>query len=323
MSRRYKGAILSSTAANVTSSVATGAWTVQTQMQQAAANTWPGVGLPVTNRTLTPAQAAALDSYGIGDTITFTNTNDVQTFSKKNASFATVTCVGASGNDGNAGARGGGGGTVSGRVDFTQATYYVYVGGRGTTGVCNTVGGTGGYNGGGSILDTGNSGWIVAGAGGASDIRLVGGAWNNATSLNSRILVGGGGGAGSRNGGSSVGGVGAYPTGGNGTTQDGSGGFGGTQSAGGAGGTSCTNNCGEAFSWPGTFGAGGNIFCGCNHLGGPGGGGWYGGGTGANHMGGGGGGSSYYNANYVTNFSHTSGTVGSNNTGQVVIVIGG
>jgi hypothetical protein len=63
---------------------------------------------------------------------------------------------------------------------------YLYLGGAGVNNV-------GGYNGGGSITrqDVINSNYAVAG-GGASDVRLMSGAWDNATSLNSRIMVAGG-----------------------------------------------------------------------------------------------------------------------------------
>ena len=66
---------------------------------------------------------------------------------------------------------------------------YVYVGGKGgntsslTSGVV-----AGGYNGGGYRYG-------YKGGGGATDIRLKSGTWNNSTSLLSRIIVAGGGGS--------------------------------------------------------------------------------------------------------------------------------
>lgn len=69
---------------------------------------------------------------------------------------------------------------------------YVYVGGQGT----NTA--VGGYNGGDSLLP-GEEAFGSSG-GGATDIRLTGGAWNSFDSLKSRIMVAaGGGGANYRN----------------------------------------------------------------------------------------------------------------------------
>ena len=92
------------------------------------------------------------------------------------------------------GAQGGGGpkgGYVSGYINLTaNDTLYIYAGGKGLS--SNSSSGTGGYNGGGSTEAT--SGKRGPTGGGATDIRLVSGTWNNATSLNSRIMVAAGGG---------------------------------------------------------------------------------------------------------------------------------
>lgn len=82
------------------------------------------------------------------------------------------------------------GGYATGTVNLTAGqTIYVYVGCQGTNP-------TGGWNGGGDSLDgiypDGDSG----AGGGATDIRLSGGNWNDGSSLASRILVAGGGGGG-------------------------------------------------------------------------------------------------------------------------------
>jgi len=66
---------------------------------------------------------------------------------------------------------------------------YIYVGGEGPSNA--TVTNIGGYNGGG--YSGNNSGANSYGGGGATDVRLVSGAWNNATGLNSRIMVAAGG----------------------------------------------------------------------------------------------------------------------------------
>ncbi len=80
------------------------------------------------------------------------------------------------------GSRGGKGGYSKGIIQLTKGTkLYAYVGGKG-------VGSSGGFNGGGDGGPAGNGG------GGATDIRLVGGVWNNPASLASRIIVAGGGG---------------------------------------------------------------------------------------------------------------------------------
>ena len=80
---------------------------------------------------------------------------------------------------------------TSGSIYLTKGTeIYVYVGGRGST-ACETNAG-GGYNGGGSAGPTGCS----YSGGGATDFRVTAGAWNDAASLRSRIMVAAGGGAG-------------------------------------------------------------------------------------------------------------------------------
>ncbi|MEG1705123.1 MAG: glycine-rich protein [Clostridia bacterium] len=82
----------------------------------------------------------------------------------------------------NLASRGGKGGYAKGQKYFTKGTrIYAYVGGQG-------AGDKGGFNGG------GNAGPKANGGGGATDIRIIGGAWNDNLSLNSRIIVAGGGG---------------------------------------------------------------------------------------------------------------------------------
>jgi hypothetical protein len=90
---------------------------------------------------------------------------------------------------------GGKGGYTRGNIYLSSGeTLYLYVGGMPTTDV-------GGYNGGASVKTSEYTSQWGAPGGGATDVRLVNGAWNAATSLSSRIMVaGGGGGAGSRGG---------------------------------------------------------------------------------------------------------------------------
>ena len=145
-----------------------------------------------------------------------------------------------------------GGGTNGGRGAYTSGIMYLesnerlyfYVGEQGASEAS--------FNGGGA----GNTSNYYAG-GGATDVRLISGPWNDETSIDSRIMVAaGGGGAGS----SSAGGIGGALVGGSGNGS--SKGLGGSQSAGGSG-------AGTAGSF-GTGGAGGSSSAGA-------GGGYFGG----------------------------------------------
>ena len=107
-------------------------------------------------------------------------------------------CYGASGGGGNGASfhenydAGGLGGYTSAIMAVLDTTIvYCYVGGAGYYGAgTNQYGGmVGGWNGG------GNGGNSTSGSGGgATDFRVVGGAWNDTNSLRSRFLVAGGGG---------------------------------------------------------------------------------------------------------------------------------
>lgn len=172
---------------------------------------------------------------------------------------------------------GGKGAYTSGEVNMAQGTkLYIYVGGKGAN-YCDGGTKAGGWNGGGKQLSGASAG------GGASDIRLVGGSWDNGTSLNSRIMVAGAGG-GSND--STNGGYGGTLVGGTASGGSASNGSGGTQTSGGVGLTSS----GGSF---GLFGKGGNSYESYSHDGGAGGSGYYGGAKGAGYNVAGGGGSSY------------------------------
>lgn len=168
------------------------------------------------------------------------------------------------------------GGYVKGDIAVTPGEVLnIYVGQQPTTI-------TGGFNGGGNGEGAGKGG------GGGTDVRQGG------TGLNNRVIVaGGGGGAGYWSSLHVVGGVGGYPSGGNGYRDpdfaSNPGGVGGSQTAGGPYGTCVSfNNPAPA----GGFGYGGAPSgCGCEGYGG--GGGWYGG-AGSGNCRGGGGGSGYY-----------------------------
>ncbi len=79
---------------------------------------------------------------------------------------------------------------TSGNIKLNKdETIYIYVGQKGKR--YNTSS-NGGWNGGGNSK-VGNSGYDGGGGGGATDVRLVSGAWNNADSLRSRLMVAAGG----------------------------------------------------------------------------------------------------------------------------------
>lgn len=149
---------------------------------------------------------------------------------------------------------GGLGGYVKGTVKLKKGTkLYIHVGGQGgnnTNGVAY-----GGYNGGGSGYASSQS-EPGNGGGGATDVRLISGAWDNAAGLLSRIIVAGGGGGGGEDPNDS------YAHGGGVTGLNASG--------------SCSNGTQKAAGTGGGFGYGGSTNKG---DGGGGGGGWYGGGT--------------------------------------------
>lgn len=221
------------------------------------------------------------------------------------------------------------GGYTKGEIYINEGDYfYVYVGGVGGTVTLSTEQGVGGYNGGGigGLGEPPGAGG-GAGGGGATDIRLISGAWDNVSSLRSRIMVAGGGGGGGHNesqrgsGGSLAGGGHTYGgAGADGTLQTGGGGAGGYYGVGGrggnnggVGGTAYSTNTSEGY--PGIFGVGGTGG-GVNQYnrdgGGGGGGGYYGGGGGGGGAGGsagsGGGGSSFISGFTGANAINADGT---------------
>ena len=103
---------------------------------------------------------------------------------------------GASGGSSRSGAGAAKGGYVSGEIKLTEKELlYVYVGGAGTS-VTDVITAFGGYNGGGNVnissVGTNGEGSGGGTGGGASDIRLISGAWDDKESLESRIMVAGG-----------------------------------------------------------------------------------------------------------------------------------
>ena len=218
-------------------------------------------------------------------------------------------CWGASGSS-TASSSGGVGGYTSGEMVLKyNKNLYLYVG------ECSGNNSyAGGWNGGGngqSGSNTSQQGGCAGG--GATDIRIIGGDWNNVKSLCSRIMVaGGGGGAGSTHSeGTGYGGYGGGIDGGDGYDPTRWGptyfcGLGGTQTAGGKLGSGASspgkdqtenNNVNAQNLNNGGFGLGGYNYGydrGVTSYRGPGGGsGWYGGGGSNRGHGGGGGGSSF------------------------------
>lgn len=148
------------------------------------------------------------------ETEVFKYTGESQVFVAPKTGEYFIELWGASGGGGE---YAGNGAYTSGYISLTKGEIlYIYVGSIGGT-ADKTIIGSGGYNGGGS----GGShctGDIVHGhgGGGATDVRLVSGNWNDVTSLRSRIMVAAGGGGGyEMDAGGSGGGLIGYNTNGN------------------------------------------------------------------------------------------------------------
>jgi len=135
----------------------------------------------------------------------FTYTGDYQTFIAPATALYTLEVWGASGGGQHQNSElgiGGLGGYAKGSVYLNKGeTLYIYVGKEGTWcggAICTT---NPSYNGGGTgykAINTRND--PAASGGGATDIRLISGPWNNESSLLSRIIVAGGGGGGGMDG---------------------------------------------------------------------------------------------------------------------------
>jgi hypothetical protein len=214
-------------------------------------------------------------------TFTFNFTGNVQTLNFQPAPYF-IEMWGGDGGDNLAPNTGGKGGYSAGYYNVTTpGTHYIYVAGKGITGL-GSVSAPGGFNGGGTSAAYSSSGYGQGSGGGASHIASIQGLLStlSANQADVVIVAGGGGGSGANYGGTSLqdlGGHGGGLIGGNGLSGS-YGGTGGTQSVGGTG--SIQN---------GAFGRGGDNSG--SNTGGGGGGGWYGGG--AAQWEGSGGGSSY------------------------------
>ncbi len=238
----------------------------------------------------------------------FTYTGDYQTFTSDCTGNFTIELWGANG--GNT-TTGGLKGYTRGTIRLKEGTtLYIYVGEKGST-TTEQKGMPATFNGGGAGGDPGSTdaASYIGGAsgGGATDVRLVSGSWDNQDSLRSRIMVAGGGGGLNAvsygYGGGLEGYKGSVTSNGNHVSQlvDELGGKKGTQTAGGSFKDKTGINNKETID--GSFGKGGAGDKGGDSNGkcrgeGGGGGGYYGGSGGRNASGncydvGGGGGSSY------------------------------
>ncbi|MBQ8131470.1 MAG: hypothetical protein IJ193_03175, partial [Bacilli bacterium] len=160
------------------------------------------------------------EEYSNGNEYVFGFTGEEQTFNVPRTGYYKVELWGAEGGAGRldwSTIRAGGlGGYTSGTIKLNKGEkLYVYVGGHpeisGT--IDKYTGGTGGYNGGGNGGNDGNkdADSEPGGAGGgATDIRLLNGSWDDFDSLKSRIMVAGAGGGGTY---FNLGGVGGTLTG--------------------------------------------------------------------------------------------------------------
>ena len=189
----------------------------------------------------------------VGDSKRFNYTGNVQEI-RLFPGIYKIECYGASGGngDGNNSSYAGLGGYTSGILKIEENhNFFIYVGGQGTYAiVC-----TGGWNGGGSANNVRSA---SGSGGGASDIRLISGQWNNIDSLRSRIMVAGAGGGGGRYSAKGGNGGGLTGTNGNGST-------GGTQTSGGTsngkfgiGANGPTTNYGKGCGGGGYYGGGAN-----------------------------------------------------------------
>ena len=124
---------------------------------------------------------------------TFQYTGDVQSFVAPEDGNYFIELWGATGGGDHPGT----GAYTSGYISLKKGDQlFIYVGSRGGDGTKDVVG-TAGYNGGGSGGNHCSNSVINGhGGGGATDVRLVSGNWNNSESLKSRIMVAAGGGGG-------------------------------------------------------------------------------------------------------------------------------
>ena len=139
----------------------------------------------------------------------FSYKNSAQTFTTPYAGKYRIECWGASGGGAVIGdsESGGCGSYVSGEISLTKSQeLYVYTGQKGKG--SDVYSSDYMFNGGGYAQKT-DYGYCGSCGGGATDIRTTSGAWDNSTSLNSRIMIAAGGG-GAKSGGGNAGGINGY-----------------------------------------------------------------------------------------------------------------
>ena len=189
-------------------------------------------------------------------------------------------------------AAGGKGAYTSGLIGLAEGEeLFVYVGGVGKTSYNGLI--SGGWNGGGTSYGQNYGSRYWGSGGGATDIRISYGAWDDPESLASRVMVaaGGGGAFCESNSSSYPGGAGGALVGSNGSQWSGDNwcyGEGGTQLSGGRITTNCYRSSSYGNALTGSFGKGGDCPSNCT-----GGGGGYYGGSRSGHVASSGGGSSY------------------------------
>ena len=234
--------------------------------------------------------AKVIDGTCKQDTYTYSYKGYEQTFTAKYDGFYFVELWGAQGGSYGT-ANGGKGAYTSGLIELNAGdTLYIFVGGKGST-VHSNSSVAGGFNGGG-LADGQNYGsrWWGSG-GGATDVRLVSGSWDDSESLASRIMVAAGGGGAFYDGGAYHGGAAGALTGFIGAQWSNDSycyGEGGTQTSGGRITTNCNRSGSYGNALTGGFGYGGNS-AGDSAGGGAG----YYGGSRSGHVASAGGGSSY------------------------------
>ena len=128
---------------------------------------------------------------------TFDYTGDVQTYTVPRTGYYYIEMAGAQGGSTPTNYEGGAGAKASGYINLKAGEkLYFYVGGEGISGkVAEIATYQGGYNGGGNgYVSRAGYTQTAASGGGATDVRLISGSWNDTKSLISRIMVAGGGG---------------------------------------------------------------------------------------------------------------------------------
>ncbi len=173
--------------------------------------------------------ASFLDVNAAGSQYSFNYTGSVQEFVVPSDGYYKVEAWGAGGGknlrDGSSsGSMTPGKGAYTSGVTFLHKgqKLYIYVGGKGTDAKKSTIV-PGGYNGGGRGEHDHTDDEASGGGGGATDIRIVGGKWDDFKSLKARVMVAGGGGGATYNlnggnGGALTGGDVTYSKGGTQTT---------------------------------------------------------------------------------------------------------